>query len=284
MLAGPVQALSSMWLRWQTPQQTAAAFALAGLALLLAGRIHGEVLPPRAWLAVAALALPGFVVALAKGWVVGRGYDTPWAVGFLITLAAPLWLGVLSAADAVAAETPRATVAAGIAGVGAALLVIPAGAYTPALTQLPILLLQIAAGVAVVYTWSLGQRMLAGQPSLLCAGSYLLLLAVLSLVQHPSGAPGVGWREDAWLILLQAALWAATFGLWFFLLLRLKLPAFAMLPLAAWTANVVCGLPVTLFASWRVDLAAAVALAAVLAGLRAHPAEEQPATLGLGDT
>jgi hypothetical protein len=37
------------------------------------------------------------------------------------------------------------------------------------------------------------------------------------------------------------------------------------------------------FLSWRIDLAIAISVAALVAALRARPGEEQPLALGLGD-
>jgi hypothetical protein len=284
LLAGPVTGLSSLWLRWQTYTETAAALMLAGGALLIVGAIRGDrIRGLRPWLCLAALALPWFVLNLAGLTPVSaRLYATPWGVAFLISLAAPLWLGFLSAVRAAPKDVPRLTVGVGIIGAGAALLVIPTDSYSISVVQIPMLLLQLAAGIGAVYAWWFAQKWLTRQPVLMCAGGYLALLGVVSLVlQRPDGAI-MDWRGAGWQVLSQAALAAGTYVLWFYLLLRLRLPAFTLLPLAAWTALTVCGLPATLFASWRDDAAAVIALGAVVVGLRARVVDEQPTAPGLG--
>jgi hypothetical protein len=80
---------------------------------------------------------------------------------------------------------------------------------------------------------------------------------------------------------VQAAVIAGSWCLWFWLLQRISLAAFGMRDLAMWTASIVPGFVLLGFLNWRVDLALAIAVSAIVVALRAPPREEQPTALGL---
>jgi hypothetical protein len=117
------------------------------------------------------------------------------------------------------------------------------------------------------------------------AGSYLLLSALgnagLSLVLDRRSWQPFAWREMAVPLLAQAAVIGCSWYLWFWLLQRISLAAFGMRALATWTASILPGFVLFGFLSWRVDLALAIAVAAIAVSLRAPRREEQPVTLGL---
>jgi hypothetical protein len=82
--------------------------------------------------------------------------------------------------------------------------------------------------------------------------------------------------------MVEVSVSAGLWWLWFWLLERMTLAAFSMGSLATWTAFVLPGFVLFGFMSWRVDVALALAAAAIVVALRARVAEEQPVALGLG--
>jgi hypothetical protein len=82
-------------------------------------------------------------------------------------------------------------------------------------------------------------------------------------------------------LLVQSAVMACSWCLWFWLLQRISLGALGMRALATWTASIIPGFALLGFLSWRVDLALAIAVAAIAVSLRAPRQEEQQVTLGL---
>ena len=81
-------------------------------------------------------------------------HQTGWGVAFLLSLAAPLWLALLSALQLAEVEVPRKLAGAAIAGIAAVCLVIPTDAFRVAANQAPVLALQILLSIIVVFTWA----------------------------------------------------------------------------------------------------------------------------------
>ncbi len=71
-----------------------------------------------------------------------------------------------------------------------------------------------------------------------------------------------------WPLLVQAGLMAASYWLWFYLLVRMRLSGFCMHPLAAWVAGIGVGLVGARFGAWRLDVAAVIAVAAIVVGVQ----------------
>jgi hypothetical protein len=90
------------------------------------------------------------------------------------------------------------------------------------------------------------------------------------------------WRAAALPLLVEVVVSAGVWCLWFWLLERMTLAAFSMGSLAMWTATTIPGLIVFGFMSWRVDVALAIAVGAIVVALRARAGDEQPMALGLG--
>ena len=84
----------------------------------------------------------------------------------------------------------------------------------------------------------------------------------------------LAWREVALPLVVQSAVIACSWCLWFWLLQRISLGAFGMRALATWIASIIPGFALLGFLSWRVDLALAVAVAAIAVSLRAPRGEE----------
>ncbi len=213
-------------------------------------------------------------------------HETPWGVPFLVSLAAPLWLGLLSALQLIRDEVPRAIAGASIAGIGAVLLVIPIDAYRLSSNQIPVAALHVLLGLLTVFSWSYARPRLAAAGTAAVAGCFLLLTALGGAAALPlvvGGLPSpLSWRAAVLPLAMTAAVNAACWWLWFWLLQRMTLAAFGMRTLALWTATILPGFLLFGFLSWRVDLAVAIAVAAIVVALRARVAEEQPLALGLG--
>jgi hypothetical protein len=212
-------------------------------------------------------------------------------VALLIALAAPLWLALLSALQWIPDQVPRAVAGASIAGIAAATLTIPEAAYTPAPNQIAVVVLHLLLAVLSVFTWSYARPRLAAASTAATAGCFLLLTALGQIALAPLLTPdqptSLSFHEAAIPLLLTAALNAASWLLWFWLLQRMSLAAFGMRALAAWTAAIVPGLFLYGFLSWRPSLfwrpaaAVLIALTALAVALRARTADEQPLALGL---
>lgn len=298
ILAGPATSFLASPLglggQYLSPPLLAAGSALAGLALLALALIRREQLPSgAALLALLALYLPPVLEGLLSPPTIRPVLDhlahalheTPWGVPFFLSLAAPLWLALLSALQLVRDEVPRAVAGAAIAGIGAACLITPSGAYSISLNQLPVAALHLLLAVLAVLSWSYARPRLAASGACATAGCFLLLTALgqaalVPLLSHDSPAP-LSLYEAAIPLLFTAALSAASWLLWFWLLQHLSLAAFGMRALAAWTAAILPGFAMYGFLSWRVDLAVLIAVAALVVALRARPADEQPLALGL---
>jgi hypothetical protein len=293
VLAGPITTYAFtpvlFAVSWQTPAGAALSSLLASV-VLLGGCVARKQLLLRAeqWLAVLVLLLPQWMASLlappfvrSLPWL----HETRWGVAFLLSLAAPLWLSLLSALQLVSVEVPRKVAGAAIAGIAAVCLVIPTEAYGLAANQTPVLALQILLSILVVFTWAYAAPRLAGAGVLAAAGSYLLLSALwnagLAVWFERSGAQPFVWRDMALPLVIQAGVVACSWCLWFWLLQRISLGAFGMRALATWTASILPGLVLFGFLNWRVDLAVAIAVVAIAVSLRAPRREEQPVTLGL---
>jgi hypothetical protein len=248
-------------------------------------------LQARHWLVLLVLLLPQWLgVAMTApairsfAWL----HEAPWGVAFLLSLAAPLWLALLSALQIVSVPVPRAVVGATLAGIAAVCLVLPTEAYSLTPKQAPVLLLQLLLNILVVFTWTYAAPRLGEVGALASAGSYLLLSALgsagQSLLFERSAWPAAEWRGLAIPLLVQAILVACLWSLWFWLLERMTLSAFGMRALATWTASILPGFVLLGFLRWRVDVALAIAVAAIVIALRARVGEEQPTALGLNTT
>jgi drug/metabolite transporter (DMT)-like permease len=263
--------------------------AVAGIVLIALSVSHRQrILAARQWLALLLLLIPQWCsVALSPlitplPWLHG----IRWGTSLLLSLAAPLWLALLSALEMVRVEVPRSIVAAAIAGIGAVCLVVPVDAYSIAWSQVPMLFLQILLGIAAVASWVFARDRLNGAPPESAAGCFLLLSAAGNAVfallfERELWAP-LEWRELIAPLALQAVVVACSWVLWFWLLQRVTVGAFGMRALAAWLAAVIPGVAAFGFLQWRADAAIVVALIAIVVSLRAAPVEEQPVALGLG--
>jgi hypothetical protein len=275
---------------WQTLAGGAMASSIAGCVLLMVGVLRGErVTDRRQWMAICVLLVPRVLDAVLgaeplRAWL----HETGWGVALLIAVVAPLWLGLLAALRMVTLEVPHAAMAASIAGAGAVLLVIPTDAYAISVDQIAMLVVRLLLGVGTVLAWWFARRRLAGAAVLPVAGLFLLMSAGVSavssvMVERAAWQP-VDWREAAVPVLMQAGLAAATYWIWFYLLVRMRLTAFSMHPLAVWVAGIVAELVGVRLMAWRVDLAAVIAVGAIVVGVRARMVDEQPTALGLGET
>jgi len=291
ILMGPVASVLSnpfyFGLPWPTPLSSALAQTAAGVVLLGLCLLRGTALPrQREWLALAALLMP----QLAMGFIAGLhlSHDAPWGAITIVRFASPLWLALLSALQLIRQEVPRATAGAAIAGVGSFLLATPVSDYRPAMHQVPMLVVHLLLAIAMAYTWAFAARRLANAAALSCAAWFLMMQGIAEFVTGPiysrgySGgyAPPFESHAQAVALLARGAVAAACAWLWFRLLQRMRLSAFAMFLLAAWTASVLPGAWMG-WMQWRFALAPAIGVGAVLIGLRARVEDEQPTALGL---
>jgi drug/metabolite transporter (DMT)-like permease len=289
LLAGPVHSFAgeAFGLAGLLPAEGgyAAAGFFAGTALVSVALLRRErMLVRKEWLAVAGLIVPQLLAA-----VVGEKmrHNTPWGVTLLIGVGAPLWLGLLAALEMVGMATPRAAVGAGIVGVGAVCLVIPADVYRVAPQQAIALLLHLLIAMLMVYSWAYAQTRLASVGVLMCAGCYLVMNGIVQVGWAVSLRRGTGpiddWRPVALSILAGVVVMGCLWPLWFWLLRRMTLAALCMGALAAWVASLLPELALGGVRQWRMDVAVMIAVAAVVVGVRARVPEEQPMALGLSE-
>lgn len=273
---------------------SALSFALAGIVLILPSAIRRErMLDARQWLAILALLLPQWLAHALDASYVG---DVRWlhvppsGYVFSLSIAAPAWLALLSAMQLVQEKVPRAVVAAAMVAIGTVGLVRPTYEYIVAPKQLPVAFVQLLLSIAVVYTWTYAKPRLASAGALAAAGSFLLLSSLGDggfwlLSERRSWQP-VDWREVAIPLFIQAAVAAAASCMWFWLLERMTLAAFSMGAAAAWAAVLIFALANSSLLDWRmgwrVDVALAIAAAAIVVALRARIEDEQPVALDLG--
>ena len=262
--------------------------AVAGTVLIALSVSHRQrILGARQWLALLLLLIPQWCsVALSPLITPLPGlHGVRWGTSLLLSLAAPLWLALLSALELVRIEVPRSIVGAAIAGIGAVCLVVPVDAYSVTWNQIPMLVLQTLLGIAAVATWVFARGRLNDAPPECAAGCYLLLSAMGNaafalLFERGSWQP-LDWRQLIAPLALQAVVVACSWVLWFWLLQCVTLGAFGMRALAAWLAAVIPGVAVFGFLQWRLDAAIVIGLIAVTISLRARVVEEQPVALGL---
>jgi hypothetical protein len=294
LLAGPITTFTftpfPFAMPWWTPVGSAVSSLLAGAVLLVVSVARRQrMLDGRQWVGLLVLLLPQWLGSPLTTpairsflWL----HETPWGVAFLLALAAPLWLALLSGLQVVSVQVPRAVVGAAIAGIAAICLVIPTEAYVISPKQTTVLVLELLLSMAVVFTWAFARPRLVGASALAAAGSYLLLSAVgnagLSLLIERGAWRAIEWRAMAMPLLVQAAVIACQWSLWFWLLQRMTLAGFAMRALATWTASIAPGFMLMGFLSWRVDVALPIAVGALVVALRAQVTDEQPVALGLG--
>ncbi|HEY4382041.1 MAG TPA: hypothetical protein VGN01_16960 [Acidobacteriaceae bacterium] len=264
---------------------------VAAVALIVLSVRHGQrMLGAQQWLALVLLLIPQWCATAVSPLVSPLPWlhGLRWGTSLLLSLAAPLWLGLLAALDVVRLEVPRSVVAAAIAGIGAVCLVVPVDAYEIEPNQIPMFVLQTLLGIAAVASWVFARDRLSGTTAELAAGCYLLLStignAVFAVLFERELWRGLEWRQLAAPLVLQTVVLACSWVLWFWLLQRLSLGAFGMRPLAAWLAAVIPGFAVFGFLEWRADVAVVVGVSALAISLRAVPAEEQPVALGLGSS
>lgn len=293
-LAGPVRGYTTnafgATMGFQTLAGGTLSGVLAGVALLALVALRREsMLRGPQWLALLVLLVPQWLMLpLTAPYVrsIPWLHETRWAVAFMLSVAAPLWLALLSAMEIVPVEVPRAVAGAAIAGIGAVYLVVPVTDYSIAPNQTLVLLLELLLNILVVFSWAYAAPRLAGAGTIVAAGSFLLLSAAgdaaFSLLYERSSWQPVDWHSIAVPLVLEAAVVACSCCLWFWLLQRMTLAAFGMHTLAAWVASVAPGFVLMGFTQWRIDAAFAIALAAIVIALRARVSEEQPVALGLG--
>jgi hypothetical protein len=293
VLSGPIRAYTYSSFdfggRWQTPPVYSLRAALAGVVLLVLGVARRErMLAGRQWVALVVLLLPQWLtVPLSPpyGRTIPGLHETRWGVALLLNLAAPLWLGLLAALEVIPVEVPRAVIGAGIAGIGAVCLMIPVDAYRVEPNQTPVLTMQLLLNILVVFTWAYARPRLVGAGTLAVAGSFLLLSATgnigVGLLFRQDAWLPVGWREIAAPLVVEGAVSACLWCLWFWLLQRMPLAAFSMGTLAMWTATMLPGFALFGFLQWRMDAALLISLAAIVVALRARAEEEQPVALGI---
>jgi len=276
-------------MHWQILAGGALTSLLAAIVLLLASAARRQrLLTTREWLVLLLLLLPQWVtVLLGPSYIesIPWLHATRWGVAFLLMLAAPLWLGLLSALRLVQIEVPRAVAAAGIAGIGAVCLVVPMEAYGVAANEVPMLLMHLQLSIAIVFNWAYASPQLASVGALAAAGSFLLLEAMggaaLSLLLERHAWQPIDWHAIVFPLLVQTVVVGASLWLWFWLLQRMSPPAFCMHPLAAWAASMLPGFAIYGLRDWRVDAAVALAVVSLTVALQARVVDEQPLRLSL---
>ncbi len=262
---------------------------LAGAVLLGAALARRQRFPrPPQWLLLLMLLLPQWLsLPLDPPYAASIPWLTPtrWGTTFLLMIAAPLWLALLVALRLVSKEVPRATAAAAIAGIGAVCLVFPLETYSVAPREVPVLLLHILFNSAALFACAYAAPRLNVAATYTLAGSYLLLSgisgALYALLPGQLPSEAINLREAAIPFLAQTVVTAGAVWLWFWLLERMPLAAFCMLPLAAWTASTFRNFLFAGFLDWRLDIALVIAATAVTVALHARVADEQPVELNL---
>lgn len=294
ILAGPAKAYADSYFS-SAPLPTFAAVALSSmlagcLMCAVAGSRRSRPLSGPQWRGLLLLLLPqsGVILLGLEGaqstWMhaPGRGAE------LLVSFAAPLWLGLISALDIVKVEAPRAAVAGAIAGIGAGLLVLPVESYALGWNQALAFMLDCLLGIAMVISWTVARPRLRGVAIAQVAGDYLLMSAVgyaiLSFVFERAMWQALEWKPVALSLAVHGLLLFGSWWLWFWLFRRLTLAAFGMRALAAWVATLAPGFALFGLRDWRMDVAFLGAIASLVVALRARTGEEQPLSLGLADS
>lgn len=291
LLAGPIdQSISSAFLNGSPLpafHSLAIASLIAAVVLGLFAAARRTAWPSRAEsLALLALIVPQWLfVFLGSNTTSFLALHLGWGTALLFSLAAPLWLGLLSASDVVELQVPRATVAAAIVGIGAVFLSLPVDATAVTLRQVPAVVLNALMGIAVVGSWIYARPRLIACPIPSAAAMYLALsafgYAVFALIYERDGwhAPDL---QISWVTLLpETAVIVVSWCLWFWLLQNLSLAAFSMRMLANCAAALLPGFLSFGVGQWRMDASFVISCIAVGVALRATSAEEQAQSLGL---
>ena len=294
VLAGPIdQSISSAFLNGsQLPafHSLAIASLLAAVVLSLFATLRRTGLPsPTALLALLVLAVPQWLfVLIGPNTTSLAPLHFGWGTALLLSLAAPLWLGLLSATDLVDLEVPRTTIAAAIIGIGAILLSLPVDSTGITLRQVPAVLLNALLGIAIVGSWIYARPRLIACPISSAAAIYLTLsalgYAVFAFIYERDRwhAPNT---HISWVTLLpEIAVLIASWCLWFWLLQKLSLAAFSMRMLANCAAALLPGFLSFGVGQWRIDASFVISCIAVAVAFQATPAEEQAQSLGLADS
>jgi hypothetical protein len=285
LIAGPIDQFVSSAFLAGAAQSAALGFAsfCAALVLAVLATFCRHRAPHRSeWIALLVLALPQWFL-LGAGNTSVPALHLGWGTQLLLSLAAPLWLGLLSASGAARIEVPRAVIAAAIAGMGAVCLSLPVDVTAIGWGDAPALLLNALLGVAVVASWVYARPRLAGCPAVSAAAAYLGLSSVgyvlyALLYQHDRlHVAELGLAT----LLAEIATLAVAWVLWFWLLRRLSLAGFSVRMLASYAATLLFGFFYFGLTQWRMDAAFVISCIAVIVALRATPAGEQPLSLGL---
>ena len=293
-LAGPIdQSISSAFLNGSslpTFHSLAIASLLAAIVLGLFATARRAGLPSRTeLLALLVLAVPQWLLVIfGPNSTSFAPLHLGWGTALLLSLAAPLWLGLLTAIGLVELGVPRATIATAIVGVGAVFLSLPVDATNVTLRQLPAVLLDCLIGIAIVGSWTFARPRLMGSPIATAAAIYLALSA-FGYTVFASIYERDAWRDPtmqvAWATLLpEIAVLIVSWCLWFWLLQNLSLAAFSMRMLANCAAALLPGFLSFGVGQWRMDASFVISCIAVAVALRATPAEEQPQSLGLAES
>ena len=293
ILAGPVdQSISSSFLAG-SPLPTFHSLAIAALltAIVLAAlaAIRRDRMPNRAeWSALLILIVPQWCyVLIGPNSSPLRALHLSWGTALLLSLAAPLWLAQLAAANVVRTEVPRSIVAAAIIGIGAVCLSLPVDAIALTWRQTPAMLLNVLLGIAIVVSWALARLRLGNCPVAPAAAVYLALsflgYAAFAAIYERSFWHAADWQLSWATLLPEIATLVVSWLLWFWLLAKLSLGAFSIRMLANCAATLLPGFAFFGFGRWRMDAAFVISCIAVAIALRATPAEEQPVSLGLAN-
>jgi drug/metabolite transporter (DMT)-like permease len=294
ILAGPVdQSVSSTYLIG-SPLPTFHSLAIAALAgaaiLTVFAAIRRERIPTRnECAALLVLLLPQLCfVPFGPKTTSFAPLHLGWGTALLLSLAAPLWLGLLSVTNLIAVEVPRSVVAAAIIGIGAVFLPLPVDATAVTWSQVPAILLNVLFGIVTVASWAFARPRLTNCPVISAVAVYLgasaLGYAVFAAIYERNAWHAMDWRLPLATMLPEVASLAVAWCLWFWLLKSLPLHAFSMRMLANCAATLLPGFLFFGIAQWRIDAAFVILCIAVAVALRATPAQEQPVLLGLADS
>lgn len=294
LLAGPIdQSISSAFLNGSPlpafHSLAIASLLAAGVLGLFAGARRAGLPSRTEILALLVLAVPQWVlVFFGPNTTFFAALHVGWGTALLLSLAAPLWLGLLAATDLVELEVPRVTIAAAIIGIGAVFLSLPVESTGITLRQVPAALLNALLGIAIVVSWIYARPRLIACPISSAAAIYLAFsafgYAVFALIYERDG-----WHASNthifWVTLLpEIAVLIVSWCLWFWLLQKLSLAAFSMRMLANCAAALLPGFLSFGIGQWRLDASFVISCIAVGVALRATPAEEQAQSLGLADS
>jgi hypothetical protein len=234
------------------------------------------------------LLAPPLLLAIAKSQIFPQlpRHEPQWADAVALQLGAPLWLALLAALGLTSVEVPRILSGAGIASLAALFYVTPTEQWFLQPDELPMFVFEFGLAILTVYAWTRAQPLLsAGACALQAAASFLLVRfaadAVVSIVLERTSLAAVNWHQALLALTLDALLTAVAVAIWFWLLGHMPLPAFALHPLAIWSASVLAGIVLFGWSNWRMDLAVSVDIVALIVGLRARVSDQEPVSLDL---